>query len=353
MAGHTGLVGSAILRHLQASGHLDLVFRTRAELDLTCQAATDAFFEKEQPEYVFVAAAKVGGIYANDTFPADFIRQNLFIAANVIDAAYRHGVKKLLYLGSSCLYPKFAQQPMKEPCLLTGLMEPTNQWYGIAKVAGIKMCQAYAKQHGFCAICAMPTNLYGPGDTFDLQNSHVLPALIRKFHLAKAAAAGNFAAIDKDEALFGPLGQEMRERLFSIAAFKGHKTPGPVEGSVAYPDSVVLWGTGSPLREFLYVDDLARAVVFLMQEYESPEIINVGAGTEVSIRALADMARQEVGYEGPVVWDAQKPDGSPRKLLDCSAMNSLGWKPETGLAQGIKNTYAWYLKKSGIIQERL
>jgi GDP-L-fucose synthase len=256
----------------------------------------DAFFAENEIGQVYLAAAKVGGIHANDTYPAEFIYENLAIQTNVIDAAWRAGVRKLLFLGSSCIYPKHAPQPMKEDSLLTGLLEPTNEWYAIAKIAGIKMCQAYRKQYGFDAISVMPTNLYGPGDNFDLNTSHVLPALIRKFHEAKAAGA----------------------------------------------KSVTVWGTGTPRREFLHVDDLADACVFLMQNFSAPEIVNVGWGRDVSILELAELVRDVVGYEGDIDLDKSKPDGTPRKLLDTSRLSSLGWKPSIGLEEGIRGTYGWY-----------
>ncbi|MDY6944035.1 MAG: GDP-L-fucose synthase, partial [Pseudomonadota bacterium] len=278
VAGHRGLVGSAIVRRLEAGGFEHLLLRTRAELDLCSQAAVDDFFRTERPEYVFLAAAKVGGIHANDIYPAEFIRDNLLIQTNVINAAYEHGVSKLLFLGSSCIYPKHAPQPMPEDCLLTGPLEPTNEWYAVAKIAGIKMCQAYRRQYGFNAISLMPTNLYGPGDNFDLANSHVLPALIRKFHEAKEA-----------------------------------ETP-----------TVTVWGTGNPRREFLHVDDLADACVFLMDHYESEQIVNVGVGEDVSIAELASLVAKVVGYEGRIVYDTSKPDGTPRKLLDVSRLRDLG-----------------------------
>ena len=297
VAGHRGLVGSAIVRRLRAEGYMNIVTRTRQELDLCNQAAVYRFFEEEQPEYVFLAAARVGGILANSTYPADFIRDNLLIQTNVIDAAYRYGVKKLLFLGSSCIYPKHAPQPMKEEYLLTGLLEPTNEPYAVAKIAGIKMAQAYRRQYGFNAISLMPTNLYGPGDNFDLETSHVIPALLRKFHEAKVQG-------------------------------KPH---------------VVVWGTGNPRREFLYVDDLADAAVFLMQHYDSEEIINVGVGEDISIRELAELIREVVGYQGEIVFDTSKPDGTPRKLLDVSRLHALGWRARIPLRQGLEQTYQWYL----------
>jgi GDP-L-fucose synthase len=295
VAGHKGLVGSAICRRLSADGVEPLV-ASQSDLDLTDQRAVDEWFSAHDVGQVYLAAAKVGGIYANDTYPAEFIRDNLVIQANVIHAAWKNGVDKLLFLGSSCIYPKLAKQPLSEDSLLTGPLEPTNDSYAIAKIAGIKMCQAYRKQYGFDAISAMPTNLYGPGDNFDLANSHVLPALIRKFHEAK-------------------------------------------ENGV---DTVEVWGSGAPRREFLHVDDLADACVFLMQNYSSPDIINVGWGKDISIAELAELVRVVVGFDGRIVFDASKPDGTPRKLLDTSRLNSLGWHPSRSLADGIAETYAWF-----------
>jgi GDP-L-fucose synthase len=297
VAGERGLAGSAIRRALEARGHANVISAPRAALDLRDAAAVERFFAKEHPDYVFMAAAKVGGIVANDTYPADFLRDNLQIQTNVIDAAYRHGTEKLCFLGSSCIYPRLAAQPLQESSLLTGPLEPTNQWYAVAKIAGIKMCQAYARQYGFNAISVMPTNLYGPGDNFDLTTSHVLPALLRKFHEAKEA--------------------------------------GDAE--------VVVWGSGTPRREFLYVDDLADALCFLMERYDSPEIINVGCGEDLTIAELAGLIRDVVGFKGKIVYDATKPDGTPRKLLDVSKCTALGWRPRTSLADGIAATYAWYL----------
>ncbi len=297
VAGHRGLAGSAITRALNKNGYRNLLLRTRDELDLTIQADVTSFFAAEQPDYVFLAAANVGGILANDRYPADFIGINLQIQTNVIDAAYRNGTKKLCFLGSSCIYPKLAPQPMSEDSLLTGPLEPTNEWYAIAKIAGIKMCQAYAKQHGFNAISVMPTNLYGPGDNFDPETSHVLPALIHKFDKARRTGA----------------------------------------------TSVTLWGSGTPRREFLYVDDLAEAVCFLMETYDSPEIINVGVGEDIAIAELADLVSNVVGFDGDIDYDASKPDGTPRKLMDVSKLGKLGWHANTSLEDGVRETYRWYL----------
>jgi len=305
VAGHRGLVGSAIMRNLQAAGYTNLVARTSKELNLTSQPAVQSFFETEKPDYVFLAAAKVGGIQANDIYPADFIRENLQIQTNVIDEAYKADVKKLVFLGSSCIYPKLAPQPMPEDCLLTGSLEPTNEWYAIAKIAGIKMCQAYKKQYGFSAISIMPTNLYGPGDNFNLANSHVLPALIRKFHEAKNSNAA----------------------------------------------TVEVWGSGTPKREFLHVDDMADASVFLMNNYDEPEIVNVGVGDDVSIRELAETVKAIVGFNGDLVFDASKPDGTPRKLMDVSRLTDLGWQAKTALNEGIASTYEWFLSHQDDFRE--
>jgi len=298
VAGHKGLVGSAILRLLRRRGYEDIIFRGHSELDLTDQSGVMGFFKQERPDYIFLAAARVGGIHANNSYPADFIRSNLLVQANVIDAAYTYKAKKLLFLGSSCIYPKFAPQPMKEEYMLTGTLEPTNEWYAIAKIAGIKMCQAYRRQYSFNAISLMPTNLYGPGDNFDLEDSHVVPALIRKFHEAKADG--------KPE--------------------------------------VIIWGTGTAMREFLHVDDLAGAALFLMENYNKEEIINVGAGKDISIRQLAELIRKIAGYQGEIVFDSSKPDGTPRKLLDISKIEKLGWSPRIPLREGLESTYKWFLE---------
>jgi len=297
VAGHRGLVGSAIMRRLRDAGFTRIITRDRQETDLRDQSAVDGFFESVRPQFVFLAAARVGGIQANNSYPADFIRDNLAIQTNVIHAAYRHGAEKLLFLGSSCIYPKLAPQPMPEECLLTGPLEPTNEWYAIAKIAGLKMCQAYRRQYGFRLISAMPTNLYGPGDNFSLQGSHVLPALIRKFH-------------------------EAMER-------------GDPE--------VEIWGTGKPRREFLHVDDLADACLFLMRHYEDGAWINVGSGQEVSIADLAALVARIVGHRGSVRFNTAMPDGTPRKLLDSSRLTALGWTPRVSLEAGIEGTYRWFL----------
>lgn len=293
VAGHRGMVGSAIVRKLQKEGYENLLLRTSKELDLRDQKAVASFFESEKPDYVFLAAAKVGGILANNTYPATFLYDNLAIQTNVIHNAYLNNVKKLLFLGSSCIYPKMAPQPLKESYLLTGLLEPTNEPYAIAKITGIKMCESYRKQYGCNFISAMPTNLYGPGDNYDLNNSHVLPALLRKFHEAK----------------------------------------------INHDPSVVVWGTGTPLREFLHADDLADALYFLMQHYDEAEFVNVGTGKDISIGDLARLVKKITGYEGTLQFDTSKPDGTPRKLLDVSKLHNLGWKPSIGFEEGIRSVY--------------
>lgn len=296
VAGHRGLVGSAILRRLQAEGFTDLVLRSHGELDLIDAPKVDDFFRSERPSHVFMAAARVGGIVANNSFGADFLRENLQVQINVIDAAYRYGAQKLLFLGSSCIYPKFAPQPIREDSLLTGPLEPTNEPYAIAKIAGIAMCQAYRRQYGFDAISLMPTNLYGPNDNFDLTSSHVMPALMRKIHEAKLADAPN----------------------------------------------VTVWGSGTPRREFLHVDDMADACVFLMKTYSSGDIVNVGLGDDIAIADLARLIGEIVGYKGQLVFDTSKPDGTPRKLLDVSRLTAAGWTAQTSLRDGIAATYRWY-----------
>ena len=299
VAGHRGLVGSAIVRELRKQGFENLLLKGREEVDLVDDAAVRKFIESSRPAIVIDAAAKVGGILANDTYPADFIRDNLRIQMNLIEASYESAVQKFVFLGSSCIYPKLAPQPISEDALLTGPLEPTNEWYAIAKIVGIKMCQAYRKQYGFNAICLMPTNLYGPGDNFDLQTSHVLPALIRKFHEAKKAGG----------------------------------------------ESVTIWGTGSPKREFLYVDDLASAVVFLARNYDEAEILNIGVGEDIRIDDLAGLVSRIVGFEGTLEFDRSKPDGTPRKLLDVSRLRRLGWQPAWSLKDGIAQTYDYFCQQ--------
>jgi GDP-L-fucose synthase len=299
VAGHRGLVGSALVRRLRAAGYTNIIIRSRAELDLTHQAAVNQFFQQDRPDHVFMAAAKVGGIHANSIYPAEFIFQNLVIETNVIHAAYQHRVKKLLFLGSSCIYPRLAPQPMKEEYLLTGLLEPTNEPYAIAKIAGIKLCSAYHRQYGANFFSVMPTNLYGPGDNYDLENSHVLPALLRKMHEAK----------------------ERRDK------------------------EVVVWGSGTPRREFLYCEDMADACVYLMERYGASEIgefVNLGVGKDIAIRELASVVAEIVGFPGQLIFDATRPDGAPQKLLDVSRLHALGWHAKIGLEEGLEKTYQAY-----------
>jgi len=333
VAGHRGLVGSALVRKLKAEGYTNILTRTHAETDLTDQRAVSGFFARNRPEYVFLAAAKVGGILANDTYRGEFIYQNLMIQTNIIHQSRVHGVKRLLFLGSSCIYPRFAPQPMKEEHLMTGPLEPTNSPYAVAKIAGIEMCDAYNKQYQTSFLPVMPTNLYGPKDNFDLETSHALPALIRKFHLARLAAQGQWERIQKDEKRFGPIPDDIKESL-------GIPPRKPCE------PKVVVWGTGSPKREFLHVDDMADACVFLMREHSGTNLINIGAGQDVFINELCEIVAQVVGFQGKVVFDPARPDGTPRKLLDVSVLNSLGWKARIGLREGIASTYAWYKSRT-------
>lgn len=297
IAGHQGMVGGALVRRFEREEGVSLVVRPRRELELTNQAAVEAFFATEKPDVAIIAAAKVGGIHANHTYPAEFIFENLAVATNAVHAAWRAGTRRLLFLGSSCIYPKHAPQPMGEDCLLTGPLEPTNEAYAIAKIAGLKLCQYYRRQYGVCFHSAMPTNLYGPGDNYHPQNSHVLPALIRRFHEAREAGAAEVGA----------------------------------------------WGTGSPLREFLHVDDLAEACAFLLRLEEPPDLINIGTGTDVTIRELTELVAAVVGYRGRIAWDATKPDGTPRKLMDVARLSALGWRARIGLREGIEKTYASFL----------
>ncbi|MEZ0540799.1 GDP-L-fucose synthase [Fibrella arboris] len=302
VAGHRGMVGSAIVRHLTASGYTNIISRTSSELDLRNQAAVADFFAEQKPEYVFLAAAKVGGILANNIYRADFLYENLMIEANIIHSAYQHGVTKLLFLGSSCIYPKMAPQPLKEDSLLSGFLESTNEPYAIAKIAGIKLCESYRSQYGANFISAMPTNLYGPNDNYDLQGSHVLPALIRKFHEAKVN------------------GQPFVE----------------------------VWGTGSPLREFMHADDVAEACVFLMNAYDGEQFVNVGTGEDLTIRNLAEMVKEVVGFDGELRWNTDKPDGTPRKLMDVSRLHAMGYKHKIDLPEGLKQTYQDFLKNEEV-----
>ena len=296
VAGHRGLVGSAIVRRLQSDGYRNLLFRSREELDLENQQAVNAFFDETEPQYVILAAAKVGGIMANNTYPAEFIRNNIAIQMNVIEAAHRTGVRKLLFLGSSCIYPKLAEQPIREESLLQGPLEPTNEAYAVAKIAGIKMCQSYNRQYGTNFVSVMPTNLYGPNDNFDLMSSHVLPALMRKFHEAKESGSAD----------------------------------------------VVVWGSGRVYREFLHVDDMADACVYVMHHHDGSEILNIGCGQDVTIAEVAQLMKETVGFDGDIVFDSSKPDGTPRKLLDVSRLFALGWRPSIDLRRGLAETYAWF-----------
>lgn len=345
IAGHRGLVGSAILRRLQAEEYGNLIYRTRKELELTQQSDVYTFFEKERPEYVFLAAAKVGGILANSQYPADFIYQNLIIQTNIIHASYLTGVKKLLFLGSSCIYPRECPQPMKEEYLLGGKLEPTNEPYSVAKIAGIKMCQSYNRQYGTHFISVMPTNLYGPHDNFDLNSSHVLPALIRKTHLGKCLHNGDFENIRKDLKNY-PLQNNVDlltdSDIVDLLSKFGIKTICSNNSSLS--TAVEIWGTGSPRREFLHVDDLADACVFLMKHYNDSEIINIGTGKDITIKELAELIKETIGFEGEIVWDKTKPDGVQKKLLETTKLKSLGWVPKIGLRDGIKQTYEWYVK---------
>ncbi|HRD22844.1 MAG TPA: GDP-L-fucose synthase [Candidatus Hydrothermia bacterium] len=347
VAGHRGLVGSAIYRKLSEEGYKNIVSRTSKELDLRRQAETERFFEDERPEWVFLAAAKVGGILANSTYKAEFIYDNLAIGLNVINAAFRFESKKLLNLGSSCIYPREAPQPMKEEHLLTGALEPTNEPYAIAKISTIKLCRYYNEQHGTNFISVMPTNLYGPGDNFNLETAHVLPALIRKFHLAKLLKEGSFDLLVKDFKKY-PLGfgfyneinSEKQDDLISILKSLG-----------ITKDYVTVWGTGEVYREFLYVEDLANACVYLMEHVDSKDMrkvspdyfVNVGTGVDIKLKDLIYLVKKIVGFNGEIMYDTSKPDGMPRKLLDVSKINELGWHPKMGLEEGIRKTYEWYV----------
>lgn len=354
VAGHRGLVGSAFVRELEGKGYGNLLFRRSGELDLRRQEDTESFFAAERPEYVFLAAAKVGGILANDTYRAEFIYDNLFIAANIIHSSYKYGVGKLLNLGSSCIYPRAAGQPMKEEYLLTGALEPTNEPYAIAKIAAIKLSRYYNEQYGTDFMSVMPTNLYGPGDNFNLETSHVLAALIRKFHLARLLRDKDFEGIRKDIQKY-PLGFGLDKEV--DAGDEGSMRRA-VEGLGVTGDSVTIWGSGEPRREFLYVDDLAGACVYLMENYgcsDTGEFVNIGTGEDIRIKDMAEIIRETAGFEGEIRFDRTKPDGTSRKLLDVSRMKSLGWEHGTGLRAGIKKTYEWYagtLQKEGVKAER-
>jgi GDP-L-fucose synthase len=337
LAGHLGLVGSAFVRRLESEGYANLITRTHAELDLLRQDRVEAFFKAENPEYVILAAARVGGIWGNNTYPADFIYENIAIQTNIIHTAYTNSVDKLLFLGSSCIYPKHCPQPIKEDYLLSDYLESTNEPYAVSKIAGIKMCQAYNRQYNTRYISVMPNNLYGPNDNFDLETSHVLPAMIRKFHLTKLAAAGDWQAIQDDETARGPIPDDIKSAIGMDPS-----TNQPLDPSNDQP-AVILWGTGAPRRELLHVDDLADAGVFLMNNYDESEIINIGWGRDQTILELAQMVSEVVGFAGNIKWDGTKPDGTPQKLLDVSRLAKQGWHPKITLAEGIREVYRWYL----------
>jgi GDP-L-fucose synthase len=337
VAGHRGLVGSAIVRKLKMEGYTNIATRTHDELDLIRQGQVETFFKKEKPDYVFLAAAKVGGIWGNNIYPAQFIYENIAIQTNIIHASYLCKAKKLLFLGSSCIYPKLCPQPIKEEFLLSDYLEPTNEPYAIAKIAGIKMCQSYNRQYQTRYVSVMPNNLYGINDNFNLETSHVLPALIRKFHLAKLAAAGNWQGIQKDEATHGAIPADIKTSMGLNPT-----TNRPISQSTSQP-FVILWGTGSPRREFLHVDDLADACLFLMNHYDESEPINIGWGKDQTIRELAQTISDVVGYQGSIKWDSDKPDGTPRKLLDVSRLTEKGWQAKISLKEGIREVYRWYL----------
>lgn len=378
IAGHRGMVGSAIRRHLQSEGYKNNITRTHAELDLTNQQAVRAFFQSESIEYIVLAAAKVGGIMANNTHRAEFIYQNLMIQNNVIHEAYKAGIQRLLFLGSSCIYPRHAPQPMKEEYLLTGPLEPTNEPYAIAKIAGIKMCESYNRQYGTKYRSVMPTNLYGPNDNYDLETSHLMAALIRKIHLAKLAQQGDWEGIQKDQSKYGQIPEDVLANLAAISQDAGHSLTEPfisiLSSDFCSPSSgeqtpIVLWGTGSPLREFIHVDDMAEACVFIMNlsdnEYEKglasielsefdfvhstmflvPCFYNLGIGEDFSIKQYANMVAQVVGYNGLIDFDVSKPDGMPQKLLDVTRLNNLGWQAKISIYEGIKRTYKFYVSE--------
>ena len=338
VAGHSGLVGSSIVRKLRQNGFSNIITRKSCEIDLRRQNDTEVFFKESRPQYVFLAAARVGGISANNTYRAEFIYDNLTIASNVIHASYKYGVKKLLNFGSSCIYPRNAPQPLKEEYLLTGKLEPTNEPYAIAKIAAIKLCRYYREQYGSDFMSVMPTNLYGPNDNFDLENSHVLPAMLRKFHLSKLAYIGKHDQIKRDEKIFGSIPKYFFDSLEHNSMQK--RSP-----------EVVLWGTGTPYREFLHVDDLAEACIFLMNDCSSDKIgefVNIGTGKDIKINELADIVKNVIEFEGGIKWDTSKPDGTPRKLMDITRIKSLGWNPKIELKNGIKMYYDWYKQKSAL-----
>jgi GDP-L-fucose synthase len=362
IAGHRGMVGSAMVRHLHAHGYDKLIIRTSTELDLTDQAAVKQFFSKHNIDYVVLAAARVGGIHANNTYPASFIYQNLMIQTNVIHQAYEAGIKDLLFLGSSCIYPKFCSQPMREEYLLSGILEPTNEPYAVAKIGGIKMCESYNRQYKTRYRAVMPTNLYGPGDNYHLQNSHVIPAIIRKCHLAKLSAAGKTDQIERDERIFGIIPDDIKKSLALPQAKGMALTDVKSEANEPY---VKLWGSGSARREFLHADDMAAACFIVMSmsqsryeqslamqaestELAQPSFLNIGAGKDCTIREVAEMIQEVVGFAGELRFDPGQPDGTPQKLLDTSRINGLGWQPRFSLQEGLADTYRWYCSRTSI-----
>jgi len=357
VAGHRGLVGSAIVRQLKERGFSNLLMRTHKELDLTNQAQVQDFFEQEQPDYVILAAAKVGGIHANNTYPADFIYQNMMIEANVINSAYENKVKRLLFLGSTCIYPKAAEQPMREDALLTDVLEPTNEPYALAKIAGIKLCESYNRQHGTDFRSVMPTNLYGEEDNYNLENSHVIPAVMRKLHLAKLLEQGDWQAIKQDlikNPIKGITESPSNDQILKILAKHGINSTFNTNNSTLRSVSVELWGTGSAMREFLYVDDMAQASIFILeldektyQDNTKPMLshINVGTGVDITIREIAEAMKEVTGYKGKITFDTTKPDGTPRKLIDVVRLEKMGWKYGVDLKEGLSTTYEWYLNR--------
>ena len=364
IAGHRGLVGSAIVRQLESRGFTNLLMRTHKELDLTNQAQVQTFFKQEKPDYVILAAAKVGGIHANNTYPADFIYQNMMIEANVINSAYENKVKRLLFLGSTCIYPKAVEQPMREDALLTGVLEPTNEPYALAKIAGIKLCESYNRQHGMDFRSVMPTNLYGEGDNFNLENSHVIPAVMRKIHLAKCLEQNDWQAIRDDinkNPIKGITEGSNNEQIIESLAQQGIKITD--DSRLTTNDSqlneveVELWGTGEAMREFLYVDDMAQASLFVLEldvkTYKAntkPMLshINVGTGKDVTIREMAEIMKKVVGFKGNLIFDTTRPDGAPRKLIDVSRLTKMGWNPRIDLLEGLKSTYAWFVESLSV-----
>ena len=357
IAGHRGLVGSAIVRQLESRGFTNLLMRTHKELDLTSQAQVQDFFKQEQPDYVILAAAKVGGIHANNTYPADFIYQNMMIEANVINSAYENKVKRLLFLGSTCIYPKAVKQPMREDALLTDVLEPTNEPYALAKIAGIKLCESYNRQHNTDFRSVMPTNLYGEGDNFNLENSHVIPAVMRKLHLAKCLENNDWQAI-RDDINKNPIksitGQSSNDQITETLAQHGIHSALNIENSKLRSVSVELWGTGNAMREFLYVDDMAEASLFVLeldeQIYQTntqPTLshINIGTGKDTTIKEMAQTMKEVVGYKGKLTFDTTKPDGPPRKLIDVTRLTNMGWSYATDLKKGLRETYKWYLNE--------